>query len=111
MKFIAPSFLVGAWYRARVATGLLALLYLNASHLWLLELCLGVFIAAGGLSMSVRLRSWRHVSRGPFTWLIGLVGGALGGLFSASGPLLGWFAYSQPLSVAIIRATLLGTSF
>tara|TARA_E500000178_G_scaffold171835_1_gene171177 strand:- start:372 stop:737 length:366 start_codon:yes stop_codon:yes gene_type:complete len=39
---------------------------------------------------------------------MGTVGGLLGGLFSASGPLLGWFAYSQPLSVAIIRATLLG---
>ena len=38
---------------------------------------------------------------------MGLVSGILGGLFSASGPVLGWFAYSQPLPVAVIRATLL----
>lgn len=103
------------WLGLGIVPGLLLgysmLLYLNASHLWLLELCLGVFITAGGLSMSVRPRSWSHVSRGPFTWSMGIVGGALGGLFSASGPLLGWFAYSQPLSVAIIRATLLGYFF
>jgi uncharacterized membrane protein YfcA len=42
---------------------------------------------------------------------MGVVGGVLGGLFSASGPLLGWFAYSQPLSVAVIRATLLSYFF
>jgi uncharacterized membrane protein YfcA len=58
------------WLGLGIVPGLLLgyslLLYLNASHLWLLELCLGVFITAGGLSMSVRPRSWRHVSRGAF---------------------------------------------
>ena len=62
------------WLGLGIVPGLLLgyslLLYLNASHLWLLELCLGVFIAAGGLSMSVRLRSWGRVSRGPFTCLL-----------------------------------------
>ena len=95
---IVPGLLLGYWL----------MLYLNASHLWLLELCLGAFITLGGLSMSLRPRSWARVSGAPFTWSMGTVGGLLGGLFSASGPLLGWFAYSQPLSVAIIRATLLG---
>ncbi len=94
---IVPGLLLGYWL----------MLYLNESSLWLLELCLGVFITAGGLSMSLQPRSWAQESRAPFTWTMGVVGGVLGGLFSASGPLLGWFAYSQPLSVAIIRATLL----
>ena len=33
----------------------------------------------------------------------------MGGMFSASGPILGWFGYSQPLSLAPIRATLLAS--
>jgi uncharacterized membrane protein YfcA len=33
--------------------------------------------------------------------------GLVGGMFSASGPVLGWFGYSQPLPLAAIRATLL----
>ena len=98
---IVPGLLLGYWL----------MLYLHESRLWLLELCLGVFITLGGLSMSLRPRSWQQQSRAPFTWSMGMVGGVLGGLFSASGPLLGWFAYSQPLPVAVIRATLLSYFF
>ena len=97
---ILPGLLLGYWL----------MLYLNGSALWLLELCLGLFITVGGLSMSIRPRSWPQRSGAPFTWS-GLIGGVLGGLFCASGPLLGWFAYSQPLSVAVIRATLLSYFF
>lgn len=103
------------WLGLGIVPGLLLgytlMLYLNGSRLWLLELCLGVFITAGGLSMSIRPRSWPQVSGNPFTWSMGLVGGLLGGLFSASGPVLGWFAYSQPLPMAVIRATLLSYFF
>lgn len=87
------------------------MLYLNERALWILELCLGVFITVGGLSMSIRPRSWQQPSRAPFSALMGLTGGLLGGLFSASGPLLGWFVYSQPLALAVIRATLLSYFF
>ena len=31
----------------------------------------------------------------------------MGGMFSASGPVLGWFGYRQPLPMAVIRSTLL----
>ena len=44
-------------------------------------------------------------------WLTGVSGGLMGGLFSASGPILGWFGYSQPLALATIRATLLVSFF
>ena len=98
---IIPGMLLGYWL----------MLYLNGNRLWVLELCLGIFITVGGLSMSIRPRSWSEESRAPFTWCMGAIGGFLGGLFSASGPLLGWFAYSQPLSVAAIRATLLSYFF
>ena len=103
------------WLAIGIVPGLLLgyglMLYLDGNRLWLLELCLGVFITAGGLSMSIRPRSWSHESRKPFIWCMGAIGGTLGGLFSASGPLLGWFAYSQPLPVAVIRATLLSYFF
>jgi uncharacterized membrane protein YfcA len=98
---IVPGLLLGYWL----------MLYLNDNQLWILELCLGVFITVGGLSMSIRPRSWARESRGAFTWCMGAIGGILGGLFSASGPLLGWFAYSQPLPLAVIRATLLSYFF
>jgi uncharacterized membrane protein YfcA len=39
--------------------------------------------------------------------LAGFAGGILGGMFSASGPVIGWFTYRQPLPVATIRSTLL----
>ena len=103
------------WLAIGIVPGLLLgyglMLYLDGNRLWVLELCLGVFITVGGLSMTIRPRSWPQESRGPFTWCMGAIGGILGGLFSASGPLLGWFAYSQPLPVAVIRATLLSYFF
>lgn len=98
---IAPGLLLGYWL----------MLYLHASQLWALELCLGVFITLGGLSMTIRPRSWRQESGKPVAGFMGFLGGVLGGLFSASGPLLGWFVYSQPLPIAIIRATLLSYFF
>ena len=42
-------------------------------------------------------------------WLTGLCGGTLGGMFSASGPVLGLFGFSQPLPLNVIRATLLAS--
>jgi uncharacterized membrane protein YfcA len=36
----------------------------------------------------------------------GIAGGIVGGMFSASGPVLGWFNYRQPLPLNAIRATL-----
>ncbi len=89
--------------------GLQLMNWLDGNTRWLLELCLGLFIAAGGLSLSVRPQPWRTVS-GPWaTWLTGLGGGLVGGMFAASGPVLGWFSYSQPLPLAVIRATLLAS--
>jgi uncharacterized membrane protein YfcA len=87
--------------------GLLLMTWLDGNTRWMLELCLGVFITVGGLSMSLKPHPWAKVS-GPWsTWITGRGGGLVGGMFSASGPVLGWFGYSQPLRLATIRATLL----
>ena len=85
------------------------MLWLDGSTRWVLEMCLGVFITLGGLSMFLRPHPWPVVSKPFFTWLVGSTGGLVGGMFSASGPVLGWFAYNQPLPLATIRATLLAS--
>ncbi len=87
--------------------GLQLMQWLDGNTRWLLEICLGLFITVGGLSMSLKPHPWPRVSGRFTTFLTGLSGGLVGGMFSASGPVLGWFGYSQPLPLAAIRATLL----
>lgn len=93
-----PAIVVGVW--------LLGVLSRQASGL--LEMVLGTFLIAGSASMMVRPRLRAAVSGAPAAWVAGTAGGLLGGLFAASGPVIGWFCYRQPLPVAEIRATLLG---
>ncbi len=87
--------------------GLHLMQWLDGNTRWLLEVCLGLFITVGGLSMMLRPHPWPHVSGRFATFLTGISGGLVGGMFSASGPVLGWFGYSQPLALAVIRSTLL----
>jgi uncharacterized membrane protein YfcA len=88
-----------------IGVGLLSVLDTNAEQL--LELLLGSFITLGSLSMMLRPRPLARVSSAPVCTAVGLAGGLIGGLFSASGPVIGYFNYRQPLPVASIRATLL----
>ena len=90
-----------------IYAGLALLHWLDGQTRWLLEICLGVFITLGGLSMSLKPHPWQRTSGPLAAWLTGVSGGLVGGMFSASGPVLGWFGYSQPLPLATIRATLL----
>lgn len=90
-----------------IFVGLQFMLWLEAELILVLELLLGLFITAGGLSMFLKPQPWREVSSPMVSWSVGVVGGLVGGMFSASGPVLGWFGYNQPLPLAAIRATLL----
>jgi uncharacterized protein len=74
---------------------------------WAVELLLGCFVIVGSLSMLVRPRPRPRLSPPWACLTAGFSGGILAGLFAASGPVLGWFNYRQPLSVAQIRTTLL----
>jgi len=87
--------------------GVSLLTLLDADARWLLQLLLGAFITLGSLSMMVRPRPLQQVSSPLACSLAGVAGGIIGGLFSASGPIMGWFNYRQPLPVVVIRATLL----
>ena len=102
-------FWLGVGQVPAIFLGLYLMLWMDGSTRWLLELCLGVFITAGGLSMFLRAHPWTQPSSPFVSWIVGLVGGSMGGMFSASGPVLGWFAYNQPLPIAVIRATLLAS--
>jgi len=90
-----------------IFVGVQLLQWLDGNTRTALEIFLGLFITAGGLSMLLKPHPWRQVA-GPVACIsTGIAGGLVGGLFSASGPVLGWFGYSQPLPLAAIRATLL----
>jgi uncharacterized membrane protein YfcA len=90
-----------------VWVGVFVLDVLDRQLAWLLELLLGSFIVLGSLSMMLRPRPRATVSPPWACFAAGFAGGVLGGLFSASGPVMGWFTYRQPLAVTQIRSTLL----
>jgi len=90
-----------------VWAGVMLLDVLDRRVAWLLEFLLGGFIVLGSLSMMLRPQPRKALSRPWACFGAGLFGGLLGGMFSASGPVMGWFTYRQPLAVAEIRTTLL----
>ncbi len=92
-----------------VALGVFLLNYLDASSERLLQGLLGTFILLGCGAMMLRPRPQEAVSGRAAFLAAGMGGGLLGGLFSAAGPVIGWFVYRQPLSVPEIRASLLAT--
>ena len=92
-----PGILIGLW--------LLELL--SRSAVEVLELILGIFIISGSLTLAIRTKTRVKRSRGYTASIAGFFGGLTGGLFAASGPVTGWYAYRQPLGVPVIRASLL----
>ncbi|MEM7096721.1 MAG: sulfite exporter TauE/SafE family protein [Pseudomonadota bacterium] len=93
-----PAIFLGFWLMT----------WLDVNLQWVLELSLGLFITIGGLSMWLKPHPWAQVAGPAASFTTGVAGGIVGGMFSASGPILGWFSYNQPLELSAIRATLLG---
>jgi len=90
-----------------IFAGLWVLTVLDRDAQTLLRILLGLFVAGGSLSMMIRPVPLSRVSRPSVCVAAGIGGGLIGGMFSASGPVIGWFTYRQPLTVATIRATML----
>jgi len=89
--------------------GVALLNHLHTDAERVLRLLLAAFIVLGSLSMMLRPRPIATLSGSPGCAVAGVASGLLGGLFSASGPVMGWFIYRQPLSLDAIRATLLAS--
>jgi uncharacterized membrane protein YfcA len=90
-----------------IGVGVWILTWLDRDAQNVLELLLGLFITLGSLSMMLKPRPLAAPSANWACLTAGLAGGVVGGMFSASGPIMGWFNYRQPLPLAVIRATLL----
>jgi uncharacterized membrane protein YfcA len=91
-----------------IACGVWLLTILDENAEALVELLLGTFVALGSLSMVIRPKPIVKASSFLHGSVAGALGGIVGGMFAASGPVIGWFCYRQPLPIAVIRATLLG---
>jgi len=90
-----------------IGLGLWLMLYLNNSAVVILQLLLGLFVLLGSISMMGRNVEIESPSKKPVRLIAGVAGGLCGGMFSASGPVMGWFFYRQPLAIEVIRPTLL----
>ncbi|MFT4563352.1 MAG: putative membrane protein YfcA [Gammaproteobacteria bacterium] len=90
-----------------IAIGIWLLTVLDKNAQWTLQLLLGIFIASGSLSMIIRPVRYTKRSSPAACLAAGIGGGIFGGMFSASGPIIAWFAYRQPLEIGVIRATIL----
>ncbi|MEM7220447.1 MAG: sulfite exporter TauE/SafE family protein [Pseudomonadota bacterium] len=90
-----------------IGVGLVLMMQLNANALAWLQLLLGAFVLAGSAGMVRRDATLPRESSRPARLLAGIAGGVCGGMFSASGPVMGWFFYRQPRSIEVLRATLL----
>ena len=90
-----------------IFVGLSLMNWLDVNSRWILEVCLGLFITFGSISMVLKPEPNDNRSGPIVTWIFGSFGGLVGGMFSASGPVLGWFGYRQPLAMEVIRSTLL----
>ncbi len=90
-----------------IGVGLWLMLYLNEDAVVLLQLLLGLFVLIGSISMIGRNVEIGAPSKKPAQLAAGVAGGLCGGMFSASGPVMGWFFYRQPLAIDIVRPTLL----
>jgi uncharacterized membrane protein YfcA len=90
-----------------IGLGFWLMTVLDQNARWLLELLVGMFIACGSLWMMIQPQPLRTQSSALACLAAGTSGGIFSGMFAASGPVIGWFAYRQPMDIPVIRATVL----
>ena len=90
-----------------IVLGIALLNYLTREATVLLEIVFALFLIAGSFALALNPTPKERRSSGLATTATGFAGGIFGGMFAASGPVVGWFAYRQPIAIASIRASLL----
>lgn len=90
-----------------IALGIALLNYLTREATVILEIVFALFLITGSFALALNPTPKEHRSGASATTAVGFAGGIFGGLFAASGPVVGWFAYRQPIVIASIRASLL----
>jgi uncharacterized membrane protein YfcA len=87
--------------------GVVLLGFLSESSHALLRKILGCVIIMAGLLQLMKPQPWAERSAPFYAYLSGCLGGLSGGLFATGGAPIAFFMYRQPVSIEIIRATLL----
>lgn len=87
--------------------GVAMLQWLSGAALGGLRMVLGAAIVLCAIVLLLQKTQRATPSPWPATWLAGGLAGVLGGLFSTSGPPLVYYLYRQPLSVLVVRQSLL----
>ena len=92
-----------------IVFGIELLNFLESNEVWILKIILGSFLVLGGLLSFVNPRPLKRLSGRLTVFLAGILGGTLGGLFSASGPVLGLLrAENLDQAIHIANSTLYG---
>ncbi len=87
--------------------GVYLLNYLNQSAASTIKLTLGIVVIVGGCLLMLKPNVRKDVEPSWSFLLSGFAAGAIGGLFSTAGPPLVYHLYRQPISINVIRTTLL----
>ena len=90
-----------------MAIALTLLTYLSSHFYELLKLMLGVVVIVAGSVLMISPKPYARKSGPIGLSLIGLLGGTIGGLYSAGGGPIAYFMYRQPIDLSVIRASLL----
>ncbi|MCY4129881.1 MAG: sulfite exporter TauE/SafE family protein [Gammaproteobacteria bacterium] len=90
-----------------IALGIAVLNYLTREATVILEIVFALFLIVGSFALAINPTPRARRSNSLATTGVGFAGGIFGGMFAASGPVVGWFAYRQPIVIASIRASLL----
>lgn len=91
------------------AAGVVLLAWLSANVLMFLRLLLGIVVIACAVIVLRRVQPLPRPSPRAAFHAFGFLSGLLGGLFAASGPPLVYQYYRQPLSLDMLRDTLVAT--
>jgi uncharacterized membrane protein YfcA len=90
-----------------MAVGIVLLTYLSLHYYQVLKMLLGGVVILAGTMLMISPSPWETQSKKASIIFFGSLGGILAGLYSAGGAPLAYFLYRQPLSINVIRFSLL----